>query len=155
MQGATTKAAGPSYCRRWPSAALGLGTAFLLIVVVGSGIMAASWPAALLCNTLPTGAIIAVLILIFGPLSGAHFNPAVGLAFALRGELLRPTYLHRHASRRQSGRGVGIDRRSMHSVSKTASIKKAPVNHASRGHARRATGGHGRQALASLRTTAR
>jgi glycerol uptake facilitator-like aquaporin len=73
------------------SVAEGLGTAFLLIVVVGSGIMAASWPAALLCNTLPTGAIIAVLILIFGPLSGAHFNPAVGLAFALRGELLRPT----------------------------------------------------------------
>jgi glycerol uptake facilitator-like aquaporin len=39
---------------------------------------------ALLCNTLPTGAILAVLILVFGPLSGAHFNPAVTLAFALR-----------------------------------------------------------------------
>src|SRR5262249_9540624 len=39
------------------------------------------------CNTLPTGAILAVLILVFGPLSGAHFNPAVSLAFALRGEL--------------------------------------------------------------------
>ena len=36
-----------------------------------------------LCNTLPTGAILAVLILIFGPLSGAHFNPAVSVAFAL------------------------------------------------------------------------
>lgn len=42
---------------------------------------------ALLCNTLPTGAILAVLILTFGPLSGAHFNPAVTLAFAIRGEL--------------------------------------------------------------------
>jgi glycerol uptake facilitator-like aquaporin len=42
---------------------------------------------ALLCNTLPTGAILAVLILIFGPLSGAHFNPAVSIGFALRSEL--------------------------------------------------------------------
>jgi glycerol uptake facilitator-like aquaporin len=40
-----------------------------------------------LCNTLPTGAILAVLILVFGPLSGAHLNPAVSLAFALRGAL--------------------------------------------------------------------
>ena len=45
---------------------------------------------ALLCNTLPTGAILTVLILIFGPVSGAHFNPAVTLAFALRGELSWP-----------------------------------------------------------------
>jgi hypothetical protein len=42
---------------------------------------------ALLCNTLPTGAILAVLILIFGPLSGAHFNSAVSIGFALRSEL--------------------------------------------------------------------
>lgn len=42
---------------------------------------------ALLGNTLPTGAILVVLVLIFGPVSGAHFNPAVSLAFALRGEL--------------------------------------------------------------------
>jgi glycerol uptake facilitator-like aquaporin len=42
---------------------------------------------ALLCNTIPTGAILVVLILIFGPVSGAHFNPAVTLAFALGGEL--------------------------------------------------------------------
>jgi len=68
-----------------------LGTAFLLAAVVGSGIMAQKLAGdgalALLCNTLPTGAILAVLILIFGPLSGAHFNPAVSIAFALRGEL--------------------------------------------------------------------
>jgi glycerol uptake facilitator-like aquaporin len=71
----------------------GLGTAFLLAAVVGSGIMAQQLAGgnealALLCNTLPTGAILVVLILIFGPVSGAHFNPAVSLAFALRGELL-------------------------------------------------------------------
>jgi glycerol uptake facilitator-like aquaporin len=69
-----------------------LGTAFLLAAVVGSGIMAQKLSGgnvalALLCNTLPTGAILVVLILTFGPLSGAHFNPAVSLAFALRGEL--------------------------------------------------------------------
>jgi glycerol uptake facilitator-like aquaporin len=69
-----------------------LGTAFLLATVVGSGIMAQKLSGgnaalALLCNTLPTGAILVVLILTFGPLSGAHFNPAVSLAFSLRGEL--------------------------------------------------------------------
>ena len=68
-----------------------LGTAFLLATVVGSGIMAEKLSGgnvaiALLGNTLPTGAILVVLILIFGPLSGAHFNPAVSLAFALRRE---------------------------------------------------------------------
>ncbi len=69
-----------------------LGTAFLLTAVVGSGIMAQKLAGgnvalALLCNTIPTGAILVVLILIFGPLSGAHFNPAVTLAFACRREL--------------------------------------------------------------------
>jgi glycerol uptake facilitator-like aquaporin len=69
-----------------------LGTAFLLAAVVGSGIMAVKLSGgngalALLCNTLPTGAILAVLILTFGPISGAHFNPAVSVAMALRGEL--------------------------------------------------------------------
>jgi glycerol uptake facilitator-like aquaporin len=68
-----------------------LGTAFLLAGVVGSGIMAAKLAGgngalALLCNTLPTGAILAVLILTFGPVSGAHFNPAVSIALALRRE---------------------------------------------------------------------
>jgi glycerol uptake facilitator-like aquaporin len=70
----------------------GLGTAFLLAAVVGSGIMAERLSAgnaalALLGNTLPTGAILAVLILVFGPISGAHFNPAVSVAFALRRNL--------------------------------------------------------------------
>jgi glycerol uptake facilitator-like aquaporin len=69
-----------------------LGTAFLLAAVVGSGIMAerlagGNVALALLCNTIPTGAMLVVLILIFAPLSGAHFNPAVSLAFAWRGEL--------------------------------------------------------------------
>jgi len=69
-----------------------LGSAFLLAAVVGSGIMAAKLSGgnaalALLCNTLPTGAILTVLILMFGTISGAHFNPAVSIAFALRGEL--------------------------------------------------------------------
>jgi len=69
-----------------------LGTAFLLAAVVGSGIMAERLSGgnnalALLGNTLPTGAILTVLILIFGPVSGAHLNPAVSIAFALRGEL--------------------------------------------------------------------
>src|SRR5215475_16114005 len=68
-----------------------LGTAFLLAAVVGSGIMAQKLTGdgalALLCNTLATGAILAVLILVLGPLSGAHFNPAVSIGFALRGEL--------------------------------------------------------------------
>jgi glycerol uptake facilitator-like aquaporin len=70
----------------------GLGTAFLLAGVIGSGIMAAKLSGgngalALLCNTLPTGAILIVLILIFGPISGAHFNPAVSIALTLRREL--------------------------------------------------------------------
>jgi glycerol uptake facilitator-like aquaporin len=70
-----------------------LGTAFLLAGVVGSGIMAAkladgNGALALLCNTLPTGAILTVLILTFGPISGAHFNPAVSIALGLRRELL-------------------------------------------------------------------
>ena len=72
-------------------AAEALGTGLLVATVVGSGIMAESLTGdralALLGNTLPTGAILVVLITILGPLSGAHFNPAVSLVFALRGEL--------------------------------------------------------------------
>jgi glycerol uptake facilitator-like aquaporin len=72
-----------------------LGTAFLLAAVIGSGIMAqrlsgGNQALALLCNTLPTGAMLVVLILIFGPVSGAHFNPAVSVGFALRRELCWP-----------------------------------------------------------------
>ena len=68
-----------------------LGTALLVATVVGSGIMAESLTRdvalALLGNTLPTGAILVVLIAILGPISGAHFNPAVTLIFALKREL--------------------------------------------------------------------
>lgn len=73
-------------------AAEALGTALLLAIVVGSGIMGETLAAgndavALLGNTIATGAGLVILILIFGPVSGAHFNPAVTLAFALRREI--------------------------------------------------------------------
>jgi glycerol uptake facilitator-like aquaporin len=68
-----------------------LGTALLVATVVGSGIMAETLTKdvalALLGNTLPTGAILVVLITILGPISGAHFNPAVSFVFALRRDL--------------------------------------------------------------------
>ena len=69
-----------------------VGTAFLLATVVGSGIMGemlagGNAALALLGNTAATGAILVVLILMFGPVSGAHFNPAVTWAFLLRREL--------------------------------------------------------------------
>jgi glycerol uptake facilitator-like aquaporin len=68
-----------------------LGTALLVATVVGSGIMAEALTKdvalQLLGNTLPTGAILVVLITVLGPLSGAHFNPAVSLVMALRGDL--------------------------------------------------------------------
>jgi len=69
-----------------------LGTAFLLAVIIGSGIMGESLAGgnvalALLGNTLSTGAALVVLITIFGPLSGAHFNPVVTLAMLMRGEM--------------------------------------------------------------------
>ena len=72
-------------------AAEALGSALLVVTVVGSGIMAEKLAGgnvalALLGNTLPTGAILVVLILALGPISGAHFNPAVSLVFALRKE---------------------------------------------------------------------
>lgn len=72
-------------------AAEALGTMFLVATVVGSGIMAENLTKdvalALLGNTLPTGAILIVLIAILGPISGAHFNPAVTMVFTLKREL--------------------------------------------------------------------
>jgi glycerol uptake facilitator-like aquaporin len=70
----------------------GLGTAFLLVAVVGSGIMAerlsgGNAAIALLANSIATGGALVALILAFGPVSGAHFNPAVSLALAARGAL--------------------------------------------------------------------
>jgi glycerol uptake facilitator-like aquaporin len=79
----------PTLARRL--AAEGLGTAFLLAAIVGSGIMGerlsgGNVAIALLANTLATGAALVVLISIFGPISGAHFNPVVTLVFTARGE---------------------------------------------------------------------
>lgn len=77
-----------------------LGTGLLVATVVGSGIMAETLSkdvaVQLLGNTLPTGAILVVLITILGPVSGAHFNPAVSMMFAAKGSLPRtelPGYL--------------------------------------------------------------
>ena len=68
-----------------------LGTAFLVGAVVGSGIMAESLTddiaLALLANALATGSILVALITVLGPVSGAHFNPAISMAFALQGSL--------------------------------------------------------------------
>ena len=80
----------PTLARRL--AAEALGSFFLFATVVGSGIMAAALgdgndAIALLGNTLATGAMLYVLIVKLGPLSGAHFNAAVTLAFALRREI--------------------------------------------------------------------
>lgn len=70
----------------------GIGTAFLLAAIVGSGIMAeqlsgGNQALALLCNAVATGAILAVLITVLAPISGAHLNPAISLAFWLRREI--------------------------------------------------------------------
>jgi glycerol uptake facilitator-like aquaporin len=79
----------PSLARRL--AAEALGTAFLLATVIGSGIMGerlggGNEALALLGNTLPTGAMLVVLITMLGPISGAHLNPAVTLAFLVKGD---------------------------------------------------------------------
>ena len=76
----------------------GLGTAILLAAVVGSGIMAerlagGNTALALLANTIATGAALVVLITIFGPVSGAHFNPCVTLWFVLRRDMAGATAL--------------------------------------------------------------
>jgi glycerol uptake facilitator-like aquaporin len=81
----------PSFDLSRRLAAEALGTAFLVATVVGSGIMAETLTKdvalALLGNTLPTGAVLVVLITVLGPISGAHFNPAVTMVFAIRREL--------------------------------------------------------------------
>jgi glycerol uptake facilitator-like aquaporin len=79
-------------------AAEALGTLILVMAVVGSGIMAeqlagGNQAIALLCNTIATGAVLYVIITIFAPVSGAHFNPAVSLVTWLRGELAGRTAL--------------------------------------------------------------
>src|SRR5436309_12460754 len=78
----------PTFDLRWRLFAELLGTALLVTTVVGSGIMAETLTKdvalALLGNTLPTGAILVVLITVLGPISGAHFNPAVSIVFALK-----------------------------------------------------------------------
>jgi glycerol uptake facilitator-like aquaporin len=75
-------------------AAEALGTGLLVAAVVGSGIMADALTdddaVALLCNTIATGAILAVLVAILGPVSGAHLNPAVSLVLALRWQIAPP-----------------------------------------------------------------
>lgn len=82
----------PPFSKEQKLAAEALGTALLLAIVVGSGIMGEALAdgndaIALLGNTIATGAGLVILITIFGPVSGAHFNPAVTLAFALRREI--------------------------------------------------------------------
>src|SRR5688572_14884171 len=84
----------PEFDLRRRLVAEALGTALLVATVVGSGIMAESLSKdvaiQLLGNTLPTGAILVVLITVLGPISGAHFNPAVSLVMALKGDMPRP-----------------------------------------------------------------
>ena len=76
-------------------AAEGVGTAFLLAVVIGSGIMGerlagGNVAIALLANAIATGAGLAVLVAVLAPVSGAHFNPVVSLAFLARGRMHFP-----------------------------------------------------------------
>lgn len=80
-------------------AAEALGTAMLVATIVGSGLMAEMLTGdaalALLASAMATGAMLAVLITVLGPVSGAHLNPAVSLVFALRGALsARPAVLY-------------------------------------------------------------
>ena len=89
---ATGEAGGVRFSLPRQVAAEALGTALLLAVVVGSGVMGEQLSGgnvaiALLGNTLSTGAALVVLITIFGPISGAHFNPVVSLACAIRQEI--------------------------------------------------------------------
>jgi glycerol uptake facilitator-like aquaporin len=93
-------------------AAEALGTALLLAIVIGSGIMGerlagGNAAIALLGNTLATGAGLVVLIAVFGPISGAHFNPAVTAVFALRREIAVPLALA-YVAAQVSGAALGV-----------------------------------------------
>jgi len=82
----------PTISRQQRFAAEFLGTAILLATIIGSGIMGerlagGNVAIALLGNTIPTGAILIVLITMLGPISGAHFNPAVTAVFTIKGEV--------------------------------------------------------------------
>ncbi len=90
----------------------GLSTAFLLAIVIGSGVMGerlagGNVAIALLANTLATGAGLVALILTFGPISGAHMNPVVSLVEALRGEL-RFRDLPSYVAAQLAGAFVGV-----------------------------------------------
>src|SRR5437899_175824 len=89
-----------------------LGTALLLAVVIGSGIMGerlsgGNVALALLGNTLATGAGLVVLITVFGPISGAHFNPAVTLAVAIR-RAIKPVEGAAYIAAQVAGAGAGV-----------------------------------------------
>ncbi|MCD2171689.1 aquaporin [Rhizobium sp. C4] len=89
-----------------------IGTAILLATVVGSGVMAETLSGgnvaiALLGNTIPTGAILYVLITMLGPVSGAHFNPAVTLAFSLHGDIA-PRHAALYVAAQLAGGVVGV-----------------------------------------------
>jgi glycerol uptake facilitator-like aquaporin len=90
----------------------GLGSCFLFATVIGSGVMAENLSGgnvavALLGNTLATAAMLFVLITMLGPISGAHFNPAVSLVFRLRGELSTAEALG-HAAAQLAGGVIGV-----------------------------------------------
>jgi glycerol uptake facilitator-like aquaporin len=109
---ASVHASAPQTAASRRIAAEALGTAFLLMAVVGSGIMAerlagGNVAIALLGNTIATGAALVVLISIFGPLSGAHFNPAVTLYFSLRREI-RPTMVAAYIAAQLAGAVIGV-----------------------------------------------
>jgi glycerol uptake facilitator-like aquaporin len=89
-----------------------IGSAFLLATVIGSGIMGeqlagGNMALALLGNTLPTGAILVVLITMLGPVSGAHFNPALTLTFLLKRDL-RPTEAAAYVAAQIIGALLGV-----------------------------------------------
>ncbi len=94
-----------------------LGTAFLLAAVVGSGIMAqrlagGNVALALLCNTLATGAILPVIILMFGSVSGAHFNPAVSSRLRIAWRAFVADRIHLRGRSGHRGDRGGMDRAS-------------------------------------------